>query len=129
MNDDLKKELDDAKERIKKLENKPHMLDYKSVGTVLALSTIPGLVGIMGIGHFYAGRTSKGIQILFLSLFMMFFVLSGIFLPMMSDTVQYTDNSFNIMVFSVPLIILYIWQIRDARKTVKQHNKSIDATN
>lgn len=126
--DRLKKDLDEAKERIKKLESKPHTLDYKSVGAAMTLAIIPGLIGIMGIGHFYAGRTSKGIQILLLSLFMMFFITSGIILPMMSDTVQYTDNSFNIMVFTVPLIVLYIWQIRDARKTVKQHNKTIDAT-
>ena len=128
-NDRLKKDLDDAKERIKKLENKPHTLDYKSVGTALTLSIILGLVGIMGIGHFYAGRHSKGIQILLLGLFMIFFVVSGIILPLLSSTVQYTDNSFNIMLFTVPLILLYIWQIYDARKTVKRHNKLIDTTN
>lgn len=127
MNDDLKKELDDAKKRIKKLENKPHTLDYKSVGAAMALSIILGLVGIMGIGHFYAGRTSKGIQILLLGLFMMFFITSGFILPSLSSTVQYTDNSFNIMLFTIPLIILYIWQVYDARKTVKKHNRSIDA--
>jgi hypothetical protein len=75
-----------------------------------------GLLGFMGIGHFYMGKYIKGI-ILF---------ISGGFLAMMSllsiimasDSRQYYLAASIVVaaLFTVPFLILFVWQLNDAPK-------------
>ena len=129
-NDEIKKELEDAKERIRNLE-RPSINEFKSEGTALVLSIILGLFGLLGIGHIYIGKKRRGVLILVGGLFLAFalFMLTvGVsllysnYMPMEVATV--TSNF--IPVYFIPFLGLYIWQIVDARRKCRMYNEYLE---
>lgn len=129
-NDELRKELNEAKERIRKLE-RPSINDYKSEGTTLILAIFLGLFGIMGIGHMYVGRKKRGVLILVGGLFLIW----ALFMLVVGASMIYGStplagniaiaNSF-VPVYLIPFIGLYIWQIINARKLCKMYNERLE---
>ena len=128
--DNLRKELDEAKERIKKLE-RPSINDYKSEGTTLILSIFLGLFGVMGIGHMYIGRKKRGALILIGGLFLIWaLVMLTVGASMLYESTPLagyiaTANSF-VPIYLIPFFGLYIWQIINARKLCKVFNEALE---
>ena len=129
-NRDLRKELDEAKERIKNLE-RPSVNDYKSQGTTLLLSILLGFLGILGIGHIYLGRKKRGILLFVGGLFLIWSIL----MLTVGATMLYgstplagyvtTANNF-VPVYLIPYLGLYIWQIIDAKRKCQYYNEYLE---
>lgn len=125
---------------------------YKSEGTALVLSLLFGFFGFMGFGHRYVGHVVKSLAILysgwallFLN-FMNFFPLiySAInhqyfyygspfpFITQLANLLHLDSYWSYILIFtiliSVPVgyLVLYIWQIFDARKITREFNLFMD---
>ena len=85
--------------------NNPQIaVSYKSMGTTTILALVVGLLGFCGVGHMYVGKVGKGIGILIGS-----WILIAI----------------GIVTFGIGLIIyliLFIWQIVNARTLCKEYN-------
>ncbi|WP_428323713.1 hypothetical protein [Nitrosopumilus sp.] len=131
--EDLRKELDEAKERIKNLE-RPSVNDYKSQGTTLVLSILLGLIGILGIGHIYVGKKKRGVLILVGGLFLVWIILmltvGAAMIYGSTPLAGYiaTANSF-VPLYLIPFLALYIWQIIDSKKQCKAYNEALEKRN
>ncbi len=129
-------------DKIKKLEDEINDLKHKSyesqlygksVGLSVVLSFLLGWVGIMGIGHIYAGRKERGLIILFAgrTLFMvMIAIVSSANTIQNSSGGRYSIEDYQyVLSFSavsvVGYISLYLWQIIDARKICKIFNMKL----
>jgi len=137
--DQLKEDLEKADKKIEQMEEKIkeqqkktfQLSNAKSEGTTLVLSIIVGLMGIMGIGHIYLGKTKRGIIILVIGIFswsLLFvptFLVLGSEIPMDEYTLEkrLTDMISIIAIAIVGVIALFIWQIIDARRLCKKYNK------
>lgn len=128
--DNLRKELDEAKERIKNLE-RPSINDYKSQGTTLVLSIFLGLVGILGIGHIYVGKKKHGAIILVGGLFlvwaMLMLTIGASMIYGSTPLAGYVATASNFVpVYLIPFLGLYVWQIVNARKQCKYYNEHLE---
>ena len=137
--DQLKEDLEKADKKIEKMEEQLkeqqkktfQLSNAKSEGTTLVLAIIVGLMGIMGIGHIYLGKTKKGIIILIVGIFSwsLLFVptilLLGSEIPMDEYTLEQrlSDMTTIIVIGVIGVIALFIWQIIDARRLCKKYNK------
>lgn len=126
------KKIEQMEEKIKEQQKKTFQLSHaKSEGTTLVLSIVVGLMGIMGIGHLYLGKTKRGIIILAVGIFSwsLFFVptmlLLGSDIPMDEYTLEkrISDMTSIIEITVMGVIALFIWQIIDARRLCKKYNK------
>lgn len=100
----------------------------KDPGTTVVLAVVLGLIGIMGIGHLYLGKVTRGIILLILGLAI---------LPMIGSYFLYLIVSVESSIYSIvaPVIIfiavwlgLLIWQAYDACQLAKEYNLSIQTT-
>ena len=116
------------------------MKGSKSEGLALFLAILPGICGLFGIGHFYAGRVRRGLVLLIGGL-----VLSGIgsacfIIGSMSGLVVTPSGVFIMHEAPPELFIcwgigffislcglaLWIWQIIDAGAVCRQYNRQIE---
>jgi predicted RNA-binding Zn-ribbon protein involved in translation (DUF1610 family) len=102
---------------------------YKSPGTAALLAFLGGIFGILGIGHFYAGKIGRGFIILIFGVILAGSVaVSSIsILAMQSNSIgnESSGGGFAIAIglFSgVVYFILFIWQIFSARGLAKKYN-------
>jgi TM2 domain-containing membrane protein YozV len=100
----------------------------KDPGTTVVLAVVLGLIGIMGVGHLYLGKVTRGIILLILGL---------VILPMIVSYFLYLSVSMGSSIYSIvaPVIIiiavwmgLLIWQAFDAYQLAKEYNLSIQTT-
>ena len=117
------------------------MKNKKSEGLATLLAIVPGIFGLLGIGHFYSGRVRRGLVLLIGGL-----VLSGIgsacfIVGSLSSLVvtpaghlllEETPTSLFVywgigFIISLCGLGLWIWQIIDARLVCRQHNRQIAA--
>ena len=126
------KKIEDMEVKIKEQQKKTFQLsNAKSEGTTMVLSIIVGLMGIMGIGHIYLGKTKRGVIILIIGilswslLFVPTILLLGSEIPMDEYTLEkrLTDMTIIIVIGVIGVIALFIWQIIDARRLCKKYNK------
>lgn len=89
--------------------NPQSYVGYKSEGTALVLAIVLGLFGLCGIGQMYAGRIGRGVGILF-----GVWILYGIGVATLYILIG--------IAFLIGGLILFIWQIFDARNLCKQYN-------
>ncbi len=79
---------------------------YKSESTGILLAVLPGLIGLNGIGHIYAGGVGIGVLILIASLVVLIItIISG--MPH----------------FLFLYLGIWIWQILDARSECRDYNE------
>lgn len=137
--DQLKEDLEKADKKIEEMEVKIkeqqkktfQLSNAKSEGTTMVLSIIVGLMGIMGIGHIYLGKTKRGVIILIIGIFSwsLLFVptilLLGSDIPMDEYTLEkrLSDMTTIIIIGVIGVIALFIWQIIDARRLCKKYNR------
>jgi len=116
-------------------------LPYKSPGTAALIAFVGGIFALPGIGHIYVGKVGKGIGILVGGLILYILMIVSIVLAMtpLSDYSQYGRTeplASDVMVYlMVPLIVLsigyvvlFIWQIFNARKLAKKFNEAVRTT-
>lgn len=114
-------------------------LPYKSPGTAALIAFIGGIFALPGIGHIYVGKVGKGIAILILGvvLTVLTFVLIFSVVPFTMSTDEATtleNASIGIWipiisaVFGIAYLVLFIWQIFNARKLAKKFNEAVKAT-
>lgn len=92
-------------------------LPYKSPGTAALIAFIGGIFGLQGIGHIYVGKIGKGIGIL----------IGGIIIAILL-AITIMTLTFVSVIFGIAYLVLFIWQIFNARKLAKKFNESVKAT-
>jgi len=130
----LKDEVSHLKEKLGRLEKENNssaieqkLRQYKSVGVAVTLSIVLGFVGILGIGHFYVGENRKGFAFLISGIFLDFLIVVAISMTLDgTDMEEFTVVSTMLLIFIIPYLALYIWQILDSRKLCKKHNRRLD---
>ena len=128
--------------------------NYKSEGTTLVLSLFFGALGFMGIGHRYVGNIGKSIGLLYAGWAIM--ITSILMIGIVANTSNSNDipplahsNSLPLphgieqsitsaigqtMVIGIAIalpigyLVLFIWQILDARKQTRFFNQQMDKT-
>jgi TM2 domain-containing membrane protein YozV len=88
-------------------------MPYKSPGTAALIAFIGGIFGLPGIGHMYVGKVGKGIAIL----------VTGIVLAILAFITFWAIIT--VVIFGIAYLVLFIWQIFDARKLGKKFNESV----
>jgi TM2 domain-containing membrane protein YozV/predicted RNA-binding Zn-ribbon protein involved in translation (DUF1610 family) len=108
-------------------------LPYKSPGTAALIAFIGGLFGLLGVGHIYVGKIGKGIGILitgfviaFLLIIMVVF-LQGIFFFEVDESSS-AGVAIIMFTFGIVYLVLWIWQIFNARKMARKFNESVRTT-
>ncbi len=93
-----------------------------------------GLFGIMGVGHLYLGRIRRGVIILIVGLlsWIAIFIPIGI-LGLLGNLEESSDDPTpaiaifgGLAVGFIGVIILFIWQILNARKLCKEYNEYLE---
>lgn len=102
--------------------NKPN----EGVATLLAF--LLGLIGILGTGHMYARRLGRGLGFFILGIILL--GTTGVFWALYLDSEEInwftwestynTDYLFPIAIAGILYVIVWLWQIFDARKTCRQ---------
>lgn len=99
----------------------------KSEGTATVLALLFGLVGLFGIGHFYAGYLGKAFMFLFLG-----FLLTCGWLFLVAVLVQRQEVEGGSLLAIVSAAVVYVlgigiwaWQTMDARGCVQDYNEGI----
>ena len=129
---------------------------YKSEGTSLVLSLFCGLFGFLGISHRYVGTIGKSIGLPYAGWTLLILSLLG-YIPLMSEAIMKSINPQNqsyysgvmpyitmtnslglvnsvilyiVLLVIVPIayLVLFIWQIIDARKETRKFNEFMDRT-
>ena len=129
---------------------------YKSEGTSLVLSLFFGSLGFLGIGHRYVGTIGKSLGLLYAGWTLLFLSLLA-YIPMVTAAIvksinpesqSYYSNiapliamtnslglANSIILYMILLVIapiaylvLFIWQIVDARKETRKFNEFMDRT-
>jgi TM2 domain-containing membrane protein YozV len=120
-------------------------LPHKSPRKVTIIAIIGGLFGIQGLGHIYVGKLGKGFGILStgIGLLVIPLALGGYLSFFLPDEVALHplalsyDNDLNslyflfgivMIVFAIGYLLLFIWQVFDARKLAKKFNALVKAT-
>lgn len=140
--DQLKKDLKNADEKIEKMEEKiikqekkvASLSKSKSETTTLVLSLVVGLMGIMGVGHMYVGRVRRGAIILIIGIlsWTAFFIPIAILGVMGELEEEPSDPGVIIgmivgfVLVGIGVLILFIWQILNARTLCKEYNEYLE---
>jgi glucan phosphoethanolaminetransferase (alkaline phosphatase superfamily) len=114
-------------------------LPYKSPGTAALIAFIGGIFALPGIGHIYVGRVGRGIGILVIGLILYALTVTSIFsvgfLAGLEQPNTASDSASAglgiiamMLILSIVYIILFIWQIFNARKLAKKFNETVKAT-
>jgi RNA polymerase subunit RPABC4/transcription elongation factor Spt4/TM2 domain-containing membrane protein YozV len=87
----------------------------KSVGVATCLAIFVGIF-LMGFGQIYAGRVGKGLG----------FLVAGLFLDIVS-TLLILSWSYLVggILISIVSFAIWLWQIFDARESVREYNRRI----
>lgn len=118
----IEKERKEPDIRIAPVEQKKSY--HQSENTTLALSIILGLVGLSGVGHMYLGKFSKGVGILVISLVLVGSSIASMAMPI--PQISQNDEISRPLLGITALagyVILYIYQIFDARKLCMIYNR------
>lgn len=113
-------------------------LPYKSPGTAALIAFIGGIFALPGIGHIYVGKVGRGIGILITGLILyaitVIMITSVGYLASFEQPGLTNDASAGIgalvgmLIFSIAYIVLFIWQIFNARKLAKKFNEVVRQT-
>jgi TM2 domain-containing membrane protein YozV len=94
----------------------PTNLRGKSPRLAMILAGVPGLLGVMGIGHIYMGKYLKGFILLILGGFLALLSLASIILVFMPDEFSLGAKVVTAAIMSAPFLGLFLWQLFDAPK-------------
>ena len=94
----------------------PTNLRGKSPRLAMILAGVPGLLGVMGMGHIYMGKYLKGFILLILGGFLALLSLASIILVFMPDEFSLGAKVVTAAILSAPFLGLFLWQLFDAPK-------------
>ena len=136
----------------------PHYSDYgsfssatdksisnKSIIMAVIIAIVGGIFGLLGLGHMYVGKLGKGFGILGLGIglivipitlagYLSFFLPDEVGLhPLALPSKSNIDSLFFlfgviVISFVIGYLLLFIWQVFDARKLAKKFNYSVEST-
>ncbi|WP_019177246.1 hypothetical protein [Methanomassiliicoccus luminyensis] len=92
----------------------------KSAGAAAVLAFILGLFGIMGIGHMYVGKLTRGFIILAAGIILIAVIAVTIVLGVAAPILWAVT-----LICGIALILLLIWQTYDAYRLANEYNSSI----
>ena len=89
------------------------------IATILAL--LPGLIGIMGIGHLYVGKMMPGLLFLLLGIILGSLAVGTAFLGFMTMGAGFILTAIILVVY----LIILIFQTLEANKLAKHYNDQV----
>ena len=106
----------------------------KDEGIAAILALVGGIFGIWGLGHLYVGKIGRGIALLLLGLvlhgsFLLFGLLAvvakpvGVLPPASGHATMITFSFIGIILWSVLVVIGFVWQVFDAYNLAKKYNQ------
>lgn len=75
-----------------------------------------GIIGLMGGGHLYLGKTRRGIVLLVIGIILAILVWGRLFLSFIKLSLGYTGAA----IFDTIYFVLWIWQTYDAYRLSKK---------
>jgi hypothetical protein len=119
-------------------QNRPivDQLPYKSPGTAALIAFIGGIFALLGLGHIFVGKIGKGFGILVSGIIIyVLFVIMAISLPgiLLLGLVESSTGDAGsgemmliiMFILGIAYLILWIWQIFNARKLAKKFNELV----
>lgn len=101
-------------------------LENKNPGLAALLALLPGLIGLMGIGHIYVGRIRRGVLLLIGGPFL---VITGVGFLLFS-VFGFITPLIGLVGFVLLLgaIVLWFWQVFNAYSLAKKFNALVRET-
>ncbi len=100
------------------------IVQYKSPGVAVVLSLILGVVGLMGIGHLYVGKLSKGLSLLIVGIILGILTWGSFITGFVTFGLGFLASaSFGLMLFA-----LWFWQMWDTYVLAKVFNRRVQET-
>lgn len=100
----------------------------KNIPTVIALAMIPGIIGLMGIGHIYIGRIARGIVILIIGIIIFLLAIVRFQYALSLASESYRHIATTIYATSIIDLVIWGWQIQDAYHLALEYNRLIQET-
>lgn len=112
--------VSETMEKIQEKQNKSASLQrkMKSETATLLLAIILGLVGLQGIGHIYVGKVGRGIGILIGSI-ILFYISIALIITLVGSIIG--------VPMLIGFVVMFFWQIIDARKLCREYNDELEA--
>lgn len=95
----------------------------------MALTTLLAIL-VMGAGHIYVGKVKSGTVIVVIGV-AAFFIMSFVpyFLTSDGDLTKLVESDIStallLLCFTIGIVVLFVWQIVNARKECRKYNSSI----
>lgn len=96
-------------------------LSFKKEKTAVLLAALPGVL-LMGIGHFYLVRVARGLMFLGVG------IVTGILFFVAVFGAFFSASFLVAAVVGSVRLILWIWQVIDARRLTKKYNQFLEDT-
>ncbi|HET8847866.1 MAG TPA: hypothetical protein VFM20_03655, partial [Nitrososphaeraceae archaeon] len=120
-------------------------IPHKSPRKAVIIAIVGGIFGLLGLGHMYVGKLGKGFGILSLGIglivipitlagYLSFYLPDEVGLhPLALPSKSNIDSLFFlfgviVISFVIGYLLLFIWQVFDARKLAKKFNYSVEST-
>ena len=120
-------------------------IPHKSPRKAVIIAIVGGIFGLLGLGHMYVGKLGKGFGILGLGIglivipltlagYLSFFLPDEVGLhPLALPSESNIDSLFFlfgviVISFGIGYLLLFVWQVFDARKLAKKFNYSVEST-
>lgn len=137
--------LHEHQEHTQKSPSVVEQLPYKSPGTTALIAFLGGLFALPGIGHMYIGKVRKGIIILIGGLILYIVAIIPAIMMISYQEFLSTQNMYSsdiinydagvwlqivllMSIFGIGYVVLFIWQIFNARKLAKKFNEEVRTT-
>ncbi len=92
----------------------------KSAGVAAVLALILGIFGLMGIGHLYVGKLTRGFIILAAGLVLAAIISITVFLGFANPAIWAIS-----LIAGIALLLLWIWQTYDAYRLANEYNFAV----
>lgn len=90
----------------------------RNEGTALVLAALPGILGLVGIGHIYLGRVERGVVLL----------VVGLLLAVPGTALAFTAPALGLPLLLILFVPLWVWSIFDTRNICRGYNDALDST-
>lgn len=106
----------------------PIQIKKKTPLIAITLALIPGVFGIFGLGHIYAGKIRRGIILLIVGIVVVPICIFGIFLLGFLGSLVFGGSAgwgfvALLIILNVIYVGLFLWQIYDANSCTKEYNR------
>lgn len=100
------------------------IVQYKSPGIAVVSALVFGIFGLMGIGHIYVGRVSKGLFLFIIGVILGVLTWGSFFTAFVTFGFGFVASA----LFGLMLFVLCAWQIYDAYVLANLFNRRVQET-